>query len=248
MRRFLYSVVGLAAGFFVLMIPAAFGQVTLSIRLEGSGVLLSYPSQEGFMYELERSTNLTHWERLGPARSGTGFIITEGPIETVEPGNFFRVLSSETPTGLAPTPEEMAAILVDTTWIGYTFASATRFHWFNEWGNWLYTKTGPDTGLIVFTYDEDDNDPDLYREEVKLVFLTPDSGTARYSEWIRTVENPRSIDTFAFNFDARLSADVNSAGLEIGTRLVWQSTRETRSRVIGRTGVGRSQNSNRVGD
>jgi hypothetical protein len=44
--------------------------------------------------------------------------------------------------------------------------------------------------LVVFTYDEDGNNPQVYREEVILTFSTATSGSYRYSEFNGAVENP----------------------------------------------------------
>ena len=66
-------------------------------------------------------------------------------------------------------------------------------------GNWSYEKIGPDTALIVFTYDEDDNNPQVYREEAVLTFASPNSGSYRYSEIWNGMEDPGSVSTAPFN-------------------------------------------------
>ena len=93
----------------------------------------------------------------------------------------------------------MALFVGKTLGDGYHFSTPTRFDWRGEDGNWSYEKTGPDTALLVFTYDEDDDDPGLYREEVLLTFTTPTSGSYRYSDYYGGVEDPWSVSVSAFS-------------------------------------------------
>jgi len=211
------SAVGFVASLLVVVTTALATQLQVGISLDPSGVRISYLTEQGVVYRLERSTNFLSWDTAGPLRQGTGLMLTEDPILPVEPLGFFRVVSQAASTNLSPSPAAMAGILVNTSWRGYTFDDTNRFHWSNEPGNWTYTKTGPDTGLIVFTYDEDANNPAIYREEVVLTFVTQASGTARYSEWIGNVERPTSIRTFSFNFDLAPTSE------QIAARLVGQT-------------------------
>jgi hypothetical protein len=94
---------------------------------------------------------------------------------------------------LSPTPAQMTARLMGMTWGSYVFKGATRFEWSGSPGNWSYQKTGRNTGLLVFTYDEDNNDPQIYREEVRLTFTSATSGTYRYSEYYHGQEYAPSV-------------------------------------------------------
>lgn len=69
------------------------------------------------------------------------------------------------------------------SWGGYEFVTTNRFDWNGEHGDWSYQKTGPNTGLLVFTYDADGNNPDVYYELMRLTFFTATSGVYRYAEY-----------------------------------------------------------------
>ena len=175
-------------------------EVHLSLELGDGIVRLSHETIAGHTYTLEQSADLDDWQSAGPAKAGDGQTATH-EIELSSAGaRFFRLLITGTPAGNAPTETEAMALFVGTTLgDGYNFSSSTRFDWRGEGGNWSYEKTGPDTALLVFTYDEDGNDPGLYREEVLLTFATPTSGSYRYSEYNRGVEDPRSVSVSPFS-------------------------------------------------
>jgi len=101
---------------------------------------------------------------------------------------------------LSPTVEGMAARLVGRTWEGYVFNSPTSFDWESpgHTGNWLYEKTGRQTGLLVFTYDKDGNDPQVYREQMTLTFNREGRGMALYSEYLNGVKRSGRDRFFAF--------------------------------------------------
>lgn len=175
-------------------------EIQLNLALGDGVVRLSHETIAGTTYALEQSTDLSGWQSAGPAKAGDGqTAIHEVELPTVGV-RFFRLVITDTPAGFAPTEAEAVALFVGTTLgDGYTFNTSSRFDWRGEWGNWSYEKTGPDTALLVFTYDEDGNDPRYYREEVVLTFTTPTSGSYRYSEYNGGVEDPRSVSVSPFN-------------------------------------------------
>ena len=87
-------------------------------------------------------------------------------------------------TGYALTPEDFRDRVVGYQFpgVGYVFLSETKFDWNGEPGNWSYERTGPHTGMLLFTYDEDNNNPDVYREVYSLNFETTHSGSYDYTE------------------------------------------------------------------
>ena len=142
------------------------------------------------------------------------------------------IVSLGTTALMAPEPSVMSEALVGVTWQGYYFQSPTRFDWSGEGGNWSYQKTGPDGGLLIFTYDEDGNDPGAYREEVVLVFETASSGTYRYSEYVGGIEDPGSVvgSSIDFTFLLDLSPTVEAMAARLVGR-TWEGyvfTTETR--------------------
>jgi hypothetical protein len=175
-------------------------EVQLSLALGFGVVRISHETIAGSTYELQQSADLSDWQGAGPAKAGDGqTAIHEIELPTAG-ARFFRLSITGTPVGNAPTETEAVALFVGTTLgDGYNFSSSTRFDWRGEDGDWSYEKTGPDTALLVFTYDEDGNDPGLYREEVLLTFATPTSGSYRYSEYNRGVENPWSVGVAPFS-------------------------------------------------
>lgn len=99
----------------------------------------------------------------------------------------------------SPTASEFSSCVVGHFLFQvYRITSATRFSYFNETGNWKYTKTGTTRGVVVFTYDEDNNNPNVFRDEVILTFTSPNSGTERHSEIERGVEKPETVGTSSF--------------------------------------------------
>jgi hypothetical protein len=185
-----------------LVAPANVGGQAVQLNLElGDGVVrLSHETIAGNTYALEQSADLDDWQSAGPARAGDGQTAIHGVELPTVGARFFRLLITGTPAGNAPTETEAMALFVGTTLAdGYHFRSSTRFDWQGEDGNWSYEKTGPDTALLVFTYDEDGNDPGYYREEVVLTFTTSRSGTYRYSEYNGGVEDPGSVSVSSFN-------------------------------------------------
>lgn len=85
--------------------------------------------------------------------------------------------------GLAPSQDEMLAILPGKTINGTTFVSSTRFDWNGEEGNWFYIVLSANVGRITQVYDEDITNSTGYREETTLTFTSQTSGTYLYREF-----------------------------------------------------------------
>ncbi|MCP5524284.1 MAG: hypothetical protein H7A46_22335 [Verrucomicrobiales bacterium] len=158
-----------------LLLPAEALEVTISQSAEG--VIISYPTQSGCFYEVWASTSLEPGGWTGPHHTSLG----DGSPETRPfptdglAVRFFQVREFE----LAPSPAEFAAF-VDGKNILNNCASADNRFFFDgvsgpEPGNWGYSKTGKGTGLLVLTFDEDANNPAIYREEIGLVFTSVDT-------------------------------------------------------------------------
>lgn len=171
----------------------------LQCHLAGDQLHLILNSQTGTNYQFQVSTNLTTWEDLGTTITGDGLSRTQTVSTVGQPMAFFRISASQISVGTAPTDAEFTALVIGKTLFTYTFVNATRFNWFGEPGNWDYVATGPSSGKLVFTYDEDGNNPAVYREEIAMVFETVTQGTYRYSEFSGNIENSGSVGTGPFN-------------------------------------------------
>lgn len=107
--------------------------------------------------------------------------------------------------GAAPTEAAFARMAVGKHIINsaWTFDSATRFNYTEpnggtpEPGNWKYVMTGEKTGRVTLTYDEDNNNASVYREEVDLTFETLETGNFIYREYFGSALN----NTFPGVFD-----------------------------------------------
>lgn len=175
-------------------------EVQLNLDWNNGVLRLTYDTSADRTYELQHSSDLKDWEGVEPARAGDGLLASHEIAAIGEGMRFFRLWITATLVDLAPNESEAIEMFVGTTFEGYAFTSATRFHWFGEGGEWSYEKTGPDTALVVFTYDEDGNNAQVYREEVRLTFATPTSGSYRYSEFNGGIEDPRSVSSAPFSF------------------------------------------------
>jgi hypothetical protein len=101
-------------------------------------------------------------------------------------------------SNLAPSVETMTALLPGQRVEGTSFTSATRFDFYGEQGNWSYNRTSTNVGSLTQTYDEDGNDPDVYREVVTLTFLTATTGTYVYRQYDSKVLEYEQNGTFDF--------------------------------------------------
>ena len=173
----------------------------LAIRVgKSAGSLnLIFDSQSGTNYQFEVTTNFLVWEDIGGMIAGDGSTRTQMVSVADNPKAFFRLSASPAAMDVAPTQAEFTAAVVGKTILGYLFVNSTHFTWSGEPGLWDYTKTGSDTGKLVFTYDEDGNNANVYREEVLLTFQSSTQGNFRYSEYNFGTEDTTSIDTGPFD-------------------------------------------------
>jgi len=155
----------------------------LRLNYDGLALQVSYETVEGKTYVLHTSHDLIDWEETGLSKNGDGLTAVHevGPAEAVP--KFFRLIVRDAVSEWAPSLSEMAEILVGSVQFSYSFTSPTRFAWNNEPGEWRYEKTGPNAGLIVLSYDEDGNDPGVYREELVLTFNSALAGDYLYYEY-----------------------------------------------------------------
>lgn len=175
------------------------GDLVLRCEPAGAYLYLFFDSQTATNYQLQTSTNFSTWTDSGTVIIGDGSSKTQVVSIAGQPMAFLRLQATPTSPDLAPSAAEFTQLVVGQAVLGYTFVDPSRFHWFEEWGDWHYTKTGATTGKLVFTYDEDDNNPALYREEIVLTFQTRTLGTFRYSEFNLGVELPGSVSTGPFD-------------------------------------------------
>lgn len=171
----------------------------LQCQPAGDHLRLILNSQTGTNYLFQVSTNLTTWNDLGTLITGDGLSRTQNVSTVGQPMAFFRVSASQASAVTAPTDAEFTALVIGKTLFTYTFVDTTRFNWSGEPGNWVYTKTSASNGKLVLTYDEDGNNPAIYREEIVMTFQTATQGTFRYSEFSGNVEDSRSVRTGPFN-------------------------------------------------
>lgn len=173
---------------------------TLHASLAGGNIQLSFDTQAGMNYQIQIATNLLIWADLGAAVIGDGLTKTQEVATADYESAFFRFIATQPPADTAPTDTEFTALFVGTTFDdGYVITTSTRFDWEGDLGNWDYTKTGINTGILVFTYDEGGNDPSLYREVYVLTFDTATTGAYVYSEWTQDVVDPSSVWTGPFD-------------------------------------------------
>lgn len=109
--------------------------------------------------------------------------------------------------GAAPAEAAFARMavgkhIVNSAW---TFDSETRFNYTEpkggtpERGNWKYIMTGETTGRVTLTYDEDNNNATVYREEVDLTFETLETGSFIYREYFGAGLNNTFPGVFDFS-------------------------------------------------
>ena len=107
--------------------------------------------------------------------------------------------SGEDSIGVAPSKEAFNNLVVGRQFFDFAMISPTRFIWEGEGGDWTYEKTGPSTGRLVFTYDEDGNNRSIYFEQADFSFDDSVSGNFVYSEWSNqtkgdSLEGPFSLE------------------------------------------------------
>jgi predicted DCC family thiol-disulfide oxidoreductase YuxK len=181
---------------FLISISSLSGAIDykLSITLATDQVTIGYISESGAYHELWASSDLINdeWNDLVDSQYGDGSQKTVTLSKGSYDSRFFRLVTLET---VAPSSSEFAALVVgkaieDTD---YIFTSSTRFSWFGETGNWSYVRTGANTATLTFTYDEDANNPNIYREEALLTFTTASTGTYNYGEYNSNVLDGSSV-------------------------------------------------------
>jgi hypothetical protein len=181
---------------FLISISSLSGAIDykLSITLATDQVTIGYISESGAYHELWASSDLINdeWNDLVDSQYGDGSQKTVTLSKGSYDSRFFRLVTLET---VAPSSSEFAALVVgkaieDTD---YIFTSSTRFSWFGEAGNWSYVRTGANTATLTFTYDEDANNPNTYREEALLTFTTASTGTYNYGEYNSNVLDGSSV-------------------------------------------------------
>ncbi len=85
--------------------------------------------------------------------------------------DLFEYTLDLTSNSFAPESGILDELLVGQTHLQYTFVNSTRFTFAgSEPGNWSSAYLDDDRILITFTYDEDLNNPSVYREEITLNF------------------------------------------------------------------------------
>lgn len=169
----------------------------------GNNLRLIFTSQTGTNYQLQVSTNLLIWEDSGGLITGNGLSQTQTVSTLNQPMAFFRVRATQTSADVAPSTAEFTALVVEKMLFDYSMLSPTRFSYVDNTGtfpgNWTYTKTSGDQATLVFTYDDGNNDPTAYREEILLTFQTPTQGSYRYSEYYSNFEYLPSVSTGQFD-------------------------------------------------
>ncbi len=209
-------------GLLSLVCVSSLGAADIRLTLTRTGDLLqiSFPTEVGKQYALESATDLGAWGAALLSKSGDGQTVLHDVDTSAAPARFFRLVVEDSAGGLAPSQEEAAELLVGGSWGGYEFVSTNRFDWNGEDGDWSYQKTGPNTGLLVFTYDADGNNPNVYREEVVMDFVTETTCNYRYSEYNGGVEAPGSVNTGVLDLS---SVDLSPTAAEMAAILVGKS-------------------------
>lgn len=112
----------------------------------------------------------------------------------------FKVQVGEgNPGGFAPSEAEFASFFVGRTIPGnYEILDASRFQWENELGNWTYSKTDENSGVVIFVYDG--YPASSYREELELEFTGEWQGDYVYREFVGGVETVAARQTGTFDF------------------------------------------------
>jgi len=174
----------------------------LGWQRSGSAILLSVATSTGTNYQFQISTNLLQWHPLSLVVQGNNRVATQHVNSAGSSPAWFRVAANSVSASVAPEDGSLTAALVGQTLLDYTFISSTRFQWQTVQGNWDYSKNGNFTGRLVFTYDEDNNDPGIYREEVLLSFISTTFGSYAYSEFYSNLQNASSISTGVFELES----------------------------------------------
>lgn len=150
----------------------------------------------GFTYDENNHDFNVHWELITLTfvtdRSGNykfQELMNETELSSSS-GSFDLDAFPVVGAGAAPTEAAFARMAVGKHIVNdaWTFDTATRFNYTEpggspEPGNWKYVMTGEKTGRVTLTYDEDNNNASIYREEVDLTFETLETGSLTYREY-----------------------------------------------------------------
>lgn len=178
------------------------GQLALRIERSASQLFLVFDTHASTNYQVQTSTDLKTWQDHQAPVVGDGSTKTQEVTRADLPLAVFRLSATAVSESIAPSEEAFAAASVGKNLLGYRLASGSRFSWFGEEGNWTYTQVDGVTGRLVFTYDEDGNNPAVYREEALMTFETPTTGSFRYSEFNGGKEDPSSVVNGPFDLNS----------------------------------------------
>ncbi len=178
------------------------GQLALRIERSASNLLLIFDTQVSTNYQVQVSTDLKTWQDHQTPIAGDGTTKTQEVTRADRPLALFRLSATTASESIAPSEVAFSATVVGKNVLGYRMVSDSRFSWFGEEGNWTYTQVDHATGKLVFTYDEDGNNPAVYREEALMTFQSPTAGSFRYSEFNGGVEIPASVVNGPFDLNS----------------------------------------------
>jgi hypothetical protein len=129
-----------------------------------------FESEIGMKYTLLRSTN------LGGTGSEIDSLDGTGSAESLE---FDDSLSADTAAFFwieavvletAPSAQEFLSLIEGKTFSGFSLNSSGRWSQFGYSGDYTYTVTGPQTGELIITWDQSNNDPSEERDVFTLDF------------------------------------------------------------------------------
>jgi len=166
----------------------------------------------GFTYDRDNNDNNVYSEAVfldytSDSAGAYRYAETVGGVPQNESTGAFN-LDEFTPVGATSLSEEaFIELVVGKTFMNpaYFIDSATRFN-FNagavERGNWTYLKTGDSTATVTLTYDEDNNNAAIYREEFLLTFNSLTTGLFLYREF----QGASMITSYEGDFDLEQGA------------------------------------------
>ena len=151
--------------------------VTATIRMNWSGGFDS--SELQLVFSSETAGSYTYTEG-------------EGEFQFVASGDF------DLGAVAGPSSEMVTALLPGLTINETFYTSATRFNWNGLLGNWSYESAAPNVGILTQTFDEDGNNPNVYRDESILIFDSATTGRYVYSEYVDGILWYSESGTFDF--------------------------------------------------
>lgn len=128
-----------------------------------------FPTETGFNYTLKRSTDLTFGtggvQSTIPGNGSLGTLPFDDSAGT-DGKAFFRVEREAVSTA----PAQLNSIIGGKTYRGFSYTANNRWSAFGLAGNWTYATTGAQTGDLVLTFDDLNNDPQRERDVYSLDF------------------------------------------------------------------------------